>query len=766
VRVMDFGLARRAADTRVAESGSLAGTASYMAAEQLAGSAADARSDQFAFCVALWEALYGGRPFAGNTMPELVTNVLDGNLLAAPRGRAVPGWLRRACERGLARDPARRWPAMKDLLEALERGQATAGRQRFVVAAAGVVLVVGGVLGMREVDARRRVAACEERGASIAEVWNDDARAEVEAAMLATEVSYARVSADKVMPWLDRQAEEWKRVRTEVCLDADVHGTRTADAVERSLWCLDERRMELEALVTELGRADAGMVQRAVEAAASLPPVAPCEDATLLGRLPTPPVEHRERIREARAAIARANALGHAGKHADALAATRDLLEEAQSIAWPPLVAGALARESLMLTRTGSFAEAERIGAEAYFTAANAGAWDVATNAASQLVFIVGYELGRPADGDAWSRHAAVALAHAGDPAGMREASRLLNLASVRFSTAEYAEAQALFERALAIQEQLHASEGPDVARTIGNLASVYATTADYAKSRELLVRALAIDEEALGPNHPEVANLLNNLANVEAATGDDAHARAGYERARQIWEDAFGPNHPDVATSLVNLGTLEHDSGRHEEARALYQRAATIREAVLPPDHPEIGKSLVNLGNVDTMTGNYERAKDEYERGLAILEKALGRTHPDVASALTNLGRVLHHMGESARAHALFEEALAIDEKVLGPTHPGLAGTLIGLAEVALAERRFGDGVAFAERALSLREQGVTTPLELADVRFALAGPLWEVGRERDRALLLARQARDAYRDAKVEGALKNVQRWLDAHE
>ena len=93
-------------------------------------------------------------------------------------------------------------------------------------------------------------------------------------------------------------------------------------------------------------------------------------------------------------------------------------------------------------------------------------------------------------------------------------------------------------------------------------------------------------------------------------------------------------------------------------------------------------------------------------------------------------------------------------------------ASTLIGLAEVAYTERHFDEAVTFARRAVTLREENGATALELADARYALAAPLWELGTHRDQALALARQARDAFRDAKVAGALQKAQRWLDAHE
>ena len=91
VIVMDFGLAREVDKGDLAESWELAGTPAYMAPEQILGQPADARSDQFAFCVSLWEALHGERPFAGATAQAVFLSVTQNELQAPPRGRAAAG---------------------------------------------------------------------------------------------------------------------------------------------------------------------------------------------------------------------------------------------------------------------------------------------------------------------------------------------------------------------------------------------------------------------------------------------------------------------------------------------------------------------------------------------------------------------------------------------------------------------------------------------------------------------------------------------------
>ncbi len=165
-KVTDFGLARSPGeqvevpsadgallDLTITRSGTVAGTPAYMAPEQLAGGVVDARADQFSFCVALWEALCGARPFiehstvqrrrAGRGQPQR-------QAIVEPVERAgVPRWLLSLVRRGLAIDPAARWPSMSELLDALERAARPSPVLRGAVGLSALVtcaaLVTGGL---------------------------------------------------------------------------------------------------------------------------------------------------------------------------------------------------------------------------------------------------------------------------------------------------------------------------------------------------------------------------------------------------------------------------------------------------------------------------------------------------------------------------------------------------------------------------------------------------------------------------------------------
>jgi WD40 repeat protein len=177
VRVIDFGLALEtstvalaaqlddppeAALERLTMTGKIMGTPPYMAPEQWAGKSVDARTDQFSFCVSLYEALYGERPFAGKTFAELGANVTRGIIQPPPRFERVPSWLRPALLRGLAVDPEQRYPNITELLAVLERDPAIR-RRRGVLGVAAVSLAIAGAFAWNRMEDVQRARAEGER---------------------------------------------------------------------------------------------------------------------------------------------------------------------------------------------------------------------------------------------------------------------------------------------------------------------------------------------------------------------------------------------------------------------------------------------------------------------------------------------------------------------------------------------------------------------------------------------------------------------------
>ena len=142
IKLLDFGIAQLGARTAT-RTGVMMGTPMYMAPEQWRGEATDARTDQFSFCVALWEALHGERPFRGDTLVALMTAVTEGTIAPPTDPSKSPPWLRRALERGLQVAPEQRWPSMAALIAELQRDrEARWPRWAPAAAVAGMIAAV------------------------------------------------------------------------------------------------------------------------------------------------------------------------------------------------------------------------------------------------------------------------------------------------------------------------------------------------------------------------------------------------------------------------------------------------------------------------------------------------------------------------------------------------------------------------------------------------------------------------------------------------
>jgi tetratricopeptide (TPR) repeat protein len=207
---------------------------------------------------------------------------------------------------------------------------------------------------------------------------------------------------------------------------------------------------------------------------------------------------------------------------------------------------------------------------------------------------------------------------------------------------------------------------------------------AAYSQAKPLFERALAIDENVNGSDHPRTAARLNNLGALIRAQGYVDEAQPYYERALAIFEKAFGLYHSDTAQSLNNLGYLLREQGDLAGAQRHFERALAVNEKVLGPDHPNTAKSLNNLGAMLILQEDYAGGQLLLERAVAIREKA-GLDDLSLARSLNNLASLMASQGNLAGAQSLLERALAICEKVLDVDHP-LTQTLAGNTAINLA--------------------------------------------------------------------------------
>ncbi|MBK6923466.1 MAG: protein kinase [Deltaproteobacteria bacterium] len=252
VVVVDFGLAiARGSDEGSAVRRSIAapaGTPAYMSPEQYAGGALDGRSDQFSFCVALFEAVAGARPFHGDSVAALAA-AITGGVPDRARVDAIPRRLRAILLRGLSPSAADRFPAMRSLVAAL-RG---AVRPRWpgrlaVVGTAALAATLGGLAYRGPTPAGRCVPGAE----AIEAVWPAHVRAaqlvvsqDAGAAWLAERNDYLRGA-------LDRYLARWAELHDATCVP---EGPSAAEPLARErASCLDNRFAAARGLIQLLAR--------------------------------------------------------------------------------------------------------------------------------------------------------------------------------------------------------------------------------------------------------------------------------------------------------------------------------------------------------------------------------------------------------------------------------------------------------------------------------------------------------------------------------
>ena len=734
VQVTDFGLARSEVAPAPVQAlpagagsgvltgpltqvGALVGTPAYMAAEQYMGAGVDARTDQYAFCASLYQGLFGVLPFAGTNISALGQAVMRGQVREPPRGRRVPAWLLRAVLRGLRPDPAQRWPSMQALLQVLGRDPARLRRRGALIAALGLGALLGGLGYQRDVAKR-----CTGAAAELAGVWDDERRAAVEAALLATGASFAGESAARVRARLDHYAATWVALRTGVCV-AHRDGAVSDAALDLQVGCLGRRRDDLAALVAVLASADRGVAEKAVTAAAELPELRACTDTQGLASEVPPPPEALARAAQAeRTRLARARADRSAGRFKEAEAAAEATTTSEVAAADPALMAAAKLELGLARARLGAHAEAES-SLRAAWLAGLAGHDDaVAARAATELVTVVGRLLARPEDGLRWAEDARAMLTRrGGEP---RLSARLAaGLGAVYARSGRYQEAEAAVREAVALRDTGGAAADPgELAAALTALGDVLRHAGRYAEAEASLRRAVALQVATLGPEHPAVATARNNLGNALSWQGKVDESLSQHELAAAIRARALGPEHPDVASSRTNLAVALLLQGRYAEAEAQLQRALAIRARAQGPAHPDLADPITDLGNVYFAQRRFAAAVVQYRRALAIDEAALGPEHPGTASARSNLGTALWRLGRLDEAEAELGVALATMQQALGEAHAEVGAPLLSLGEVALARGQVSLARTRLAAALKIASEGAWPPGELARVRFALA--------------------------------------------
>ena len=785
-KVTDFGIARmhavtdgpRATDEAPAEpfsrddgstdalseAGVVMGTPRYMAPEQHLGGPLGPAVDQYAFCVALWEALVGEVPFRGATM---VADKRAGPPMW-PRQASASSRVVAAIRRGLAPSPEDRFPDMRALLREL-----SGPRKRSRPWAS--VLMVGGALALGSAAwtawSDYRAERCTGAASQLSDAWNPRRRTEVETALLATGAGYALPLWERLGPRLDAYAEDWIGMHTEACSATSVRGEQSTAVLDLRMRCLFRAKRELGAAVELLAHADTEVVRKAHVLVDELPELSRCADVDALASgMPAPASEDVEKVASIEAAVSEARALRRAGKLHAAEAALSRAAAAIERVSYAP-VASALEHErgELLGTR-GKHAEAEAAYRRELDIAGRANDWGALGQATGQLAALLAMQgPTRSAEALIYLDFAEIVADRDADPVLLSALHNVRGL--LHNGRGEFAEAEAEFRAGVELRERAFGGENPalglrnnlaielhqlgrydeaeaehrallhifetnlgsghpETATAHNNLGAVLVAAARHEEAIEHFRQAVRVHVQTSGEDHPEVAKSRSNVGRALVALGRYAEAEALLSDVIRTWSARVGADHPDIALARSSLVAAYLGSSRFEEAEAEARAVLNLQKQHLPAGHPEIAAAHDALGVVLHATKRHADAEIEMRQAIDLWTAALGADHDSTAHGHSNLGEVLAAQGRWIEAEAELKLALASSRARSNPDHPEVATARRRLAVVLAGLERWEDAEREFLAALSTLERGSASQSRLAEARLRYGRFLRERGR------------------------------------
>jgi tRNA A-37 threonylcarbamoyl transferase component Bud32/tetratricopeptide (TPR) repeat protein len=677
VRVVDFGLATPArqveeqtstishdSDEPRERSGasSLAGpgTLPYMAPEQAFAGTGGAAADQFSFCVALFEAVYGARPFPAATVMQLLAKLesctIEFPATPPPYGR-VPRWLRLLLVRGLSRAPEHRFPSMDELLAVLTRDRSKPWRRvGFAAAVSGVTTLV-----LLAVLAPSKPFALPDP--TLDGVWDGERREQLEAAFDRVEAPWANGSEAAVLSGIDRWSARWIDVARATQHTRDPLARRTADA------CLASMREQAHATIEALISSEPELLVGAVAAIDALPEPSRCQggEASGLARIDS------ELLLPQLRSLADAAAQRGLGNFELARTSADVVLRTATSHGWTALELAALRQRGLAAIDAGDRPAGLADLARARELAVRTG--DRATEI--ELWVDIAWA-SRKLDDLALRRdRLSLAAAHvdallAGDPD--RHATLLATRVSLALALdlldpssgstgAPLVEAERLLLAGLDRLERIDAGDSGLGIDYLHALAIVRDRAGMLDLAEQDYQTAIARAERVRGTAHPTNARLWHDAGVLAHERGQLEQARDRLGRARELRRAALRIDHPELARSELSLAQLEYVARDYEAAERHARWAlATLEGSTGSKDAlPEV---LRFLGQLEARVSRWETAVDYYERALALMPVAnLQRSLAEM-----ELGKALSALGQDARALELLDAALPVIATHQGP--------------------------------------------------------------------------------------------------
>lgn len=690
VRITDFGLAR-VHGARSSRQGPgvplpgqtvLGGTPGYMAPEQWVGLAADGRSDQFAFCAALFEALYGRLPFSQSSLATLPQ---DSQPSVPARRPTLPAWLKRALLQGLAIRPEDRFASMQALANAIDRGQRASGWRLAPALASALILALGGAsLLARAGHARRR---CDAEQAMIRADWSEAARAKVRSTFGSSTRPWANSVLTSTERAIDAWVDKWEGTAARACEATIIRGDQTESAYQLQQACLSQRQDELRTLLGLLGTGDEGVLERSATLAWTLTPSQVCADAANLARDQRLAASVRNgRVRGLDSQVRDARAFFEAGKSADAERLLVEVTPAVRELGLKPLESEIALVRGDLASQVGQHSDAAEHYLHALVTAQACGYSEGVARAASRLSVTIGFHQGRVMDGKAW--------------------------AALGSATIE----------ALGGNAELLISHTMVLAR----LANAEGKTVDAVQCSE---RALELTREFLGDEHPMNWSVEFNLGASLVGALEPQRAVVHLERAFRLRERTVSAEHPDAALVQATLANAYYFAGRPEDSRRAFSAALATRERLLGTDSPRLVVMLANHADTLSKSGMNEQALAHLDRATRIAATAYPPDHVFNLVLQANRAEILQSMGKRAEAKNRYDALLSMQPPLSGPL---LAEVCAMRALLALEEgqpqlaRTIAERGVSAARAIGERSAELILPLlALGQAQTALSLPL-----------------------------------------
>ena len=687
---------------QLTQAGVTVGTVSYMAPEQLISNESGPRSDQFSFCLALYEACYRVAPFAGNNARERVEQMIHQGPRVPPAQYRLPVRWQRAILRGLDATPSARFPSMNALLNVLSRDVGRRRRRRLLVGGAVALITVLTLLYIRA-QRRSMDAFCSHAPDRLPPMWSDARKREVHKALLSADHHVGAVIWKHLAPGLDAYAHQWKKMNRDSCQATLIRREQSAVLYELRNACLDRRYQEFSALTTMMLTADKLTAQRAANAVSEFTPVEVCADVAALSA-PTPMPDApqlRERIRDLYRSIEELKVFEHTGKYSEVVERARAVVQTAQTIGYAPALAEAQYLLARIVFNSGSYDQAEKAFIAAAAAAVQGHDTGLAAKAYSALVGLAGSRR-RFADADIWEVLAKAELESG--PGNPSTRVRLL-LYSCQNAAArrQMAQASAACQAAAELAKQQESGESIQKAVVLRGQANLNFQREYLEESLSLFDQSIRLLEKFYGPLHPLVAATLRDKAAVFFAQADYQQAKKTAERALDIDEHSFGSLHAELADSLMLLARIAVAQGDSRGAIGFAERALAGTRASLPDGHIKTAVTYSALGDVLYQAGRFNDALVNHRAALERLQST--RAHVRAVAATIGVAEDLLALGQAAQALPILE--WGIHHQVLPD-------------EISLSARR----------------------------QFAWARTLWALGKKepQGQAVKLARDARKEY--------------------